>query len=122
MATLVTMVIMVPIGTFRWESIHNLERYLLSTDLVMLMIVGMVLITHSLAFGVVAGVFLASLLSVSKVGRYLDIDSEYSADGIYRHYQASRQAFFASFDRFVIAFDLKETLEHVFIDLRRAHL
>ena len=122
MAALVAVMIMVSIGTFRWESIRNLKRYPLSTNLVMLVTVGVVLATHNLAFGVVAGVLLASLFFANKIGHYLDIDSERSADGTRRHYQVSGQVFFASSGRFVAAFDLKETLEHVLIDLRHAHL
>ncbi|HCL3367765.1 TPA: SulP family inorganic anion transporter [Pseudomonas aeruginosa] len=122
MAALVAVMIMVSIGTFRWESIRNLKRYPLSTNLVMLVTVGVVLATHNLAFGVVAGVLLASLFFANKIGHYLDIDSERSADGTRRHYQVSGQVFFASSDRFIAAFDLRETLEHVLIDLRHAHL
>ncbi len=87
MAALVAVMIMVSIGTFRWESIRNLKRYPLSTSLVMLVTVGVVLATHNLAFGVVAGVLLASLFFANKIGRYLDIDSERSADGTRRHYR-----------------------------------
>ncbi|MEZ1376721.1 STAS domain-containing protein, partial [Enterobacter hormaechei] len=58
----------------------------------------------------------------NKIGHYLDIDSERSADGTRRHYQVSGQVFFASSGRFIAAFDLRETLEHVLIDLRHAHL
>ncbi|AGI81360.1 MULTISPECIES: SulP family inorganic anion transporter [Pseudomonas] len=122
MAALVAVMIMVSIGTFRWESIRNLKRYPLSTNLVMLVTVGVVLATHNLAFGVVAGVLLASLFFANKIGHYLDIDSERSADGTRRHYQVSGQVFFASSGRFIAAFDLRETLEHVLIDLRHAHL
>lgn len=122
MAALVAVMIMVSIGTFRWESIRNLKRYPLSTNLVMLVTVGVVLATHNLAFGVVAGVLLASLFFANKIGHYLDIDSERSADGTRRHYQVRGQVFFASSGRFVAAFDLRETLEHVLIDLRHAHL
>ena len=45
MAALVAVMIMVSIGTFRWESIRNLKRYPLSTNLVMLVTVGVVLAT-----------------------------------------------------------------------------
>ncbi|MCB2563709.1 sodium-independent anion transporter, partial [Listeria monocytogenes] len=61
MADLVAVMILVSIGAFRWESIRTLKRYTLSTNLVMLVTGGVVLATHNLAFGVVAGVRLASL-------------------------------------------------------------
>lgn len=47
MAALVAVIIMVSIGTFRWESVRNLKRYPLSTNLVMLVTVGVVLATHT---------------------------------------------------------------------------
>ncbi len=70
----------------------------------------------------VSGVLLASLFFANKIGHYLAVESERSADGNRRHYQVSGQVFFASSGRFAAAFDLKETLEHVLIDLRHAHL
>ncbi|MCO3059894.1 SulP family inorganic anion transporter, partial [Pseudomonas aeruginosa] len=122
MAALVAVMIMVSIGTFRWDSIRNLRRYPLSTNLVMLVTVGVVLATHNLAFGVIAGVLLASLFFANRIGHYLDIDSQLSADGSHRHYQVTGQLFFASSTRFVAAFDLKEQVDQVIIDLRHAHL
>ncbi len=93
MAALVAVMIMVSIGTFRWESVRNLKRYPLSTNLVMLVTVGVVLATHNLAFGVVSGVLLASLFFANKIGHYLAVESERSADGNRRHYQVSGQVF-----------------------------
>ena len=121
MAALVAVMIMVSIGTFRWESIRNLKRYPLSTNLVMLVTVGVVLATHNLAFGVVAGVLLASLFFANKIGHYLDIDSQLDTDGEHRTYRVVGQVFFSSSDKFAAAFDFKEAVARVTIDLGQAH-
>ncbi|TDX32839.1 SulP family sulfate permease [Modicisalibacter xianhensis] len=121
MAALVAVMIMVSIGTFSWESLRDLKKHPLSTNIVMLATVAVVVATHNLAIGVFVGVLLASLFFANKVGRVLYIGSETSDDGRTRHYQVVGQVFFTSADRFVDAFDFKETLERVRIDLSRAH-
>ncbi|MGB1478688.1 MAG: SulP family inorganic anion transporter, partial [Marinobacter salsuginis] len=60
MAALVAVMIMVSIGTFSWDSIRNLRKHPLSTNIVMLVTVVVVVATHNLAFGVLAGVLLAA--------------------------------------------------------------
>ncbi len=123
MAALVAVMIMVSIGTFRWESIRNLKRYPLSTNLVMLVTVGVVLATHNLAFGVVAGVLLASLL-LRQQDRALP---RYRQRTLRRRHPPPLpgerwQVFFASSGRFIAAFDLRRRWSIVLIDLRHAHL
>src|SRR5690625_3159215 len=75
MAALVAVMIMVSIGTFSWDSLRNLRTYPLSTNLVMIVTVVVVVFTHNLAFGVLAGVLLAALFFANKVGHYLSISS-----------------------------------------------
>ncbi|SFH18320.1 SulP family inorganic anion transporter [Modicisalibacter xianhensis] len=121
MAALVAVMIMVSIGTFSWESLRDLKKHPMSTNIVMLATVAVVVATHNLAIGVFVGVLLASLFFANKVGQVLYVGSETSDDGRTRHYQVIGQVFFTSADRFVDAFDFKETLERVRIDLSRAH-
>ncbi len=121
MAALVAVMIMVSIGTFRWDSLRNLRRYPLSTNIVMITTVSVVVATHNLAFGVLAGVLLAALFFANKVGHYLHIESTLDEPGGHRHYCVTGQVFFSSADKFVAAFDLKEPLQRVTIDLSRAH-
>ncbi|GHA96665.1 SulP family inorganic anion transporter [Modicisalibacter luteus] len=121
MAALVAVMIMVSIGTFSWDSLRDLKKHPMSTNIVMLATVVVVVLTHNLAIGVFVGVLLASLFFANKVGRVLYISSEMSNDGRARNYQVVGQVFFTSADRFVDAFDFKETLERVRIDLSRAH-
>jgi len=119
MAALVAVMIMVSIGTFSWASLRDLKQYPLSTNLVMIVTVVVVVWTHNLAYGVLAGVLLAALFFANKIGHLLSIDSE--RDGETRRYEVIGQVFFASADRFAAAFDVKEPLDNVVIDLSRAH-
>ena len=122
MAALVAVMIMVSIGTFSWDSIINLSRYPLSTNLVMLATVAVVVATHNLAYGVFVGVLLAAMFFANKIGHYLHIGSELNACGSERRYQVVGQVFFSSSDKFVAGFDFKEALDRVVIDLSKAHL
>lgn len=121
MAALVAVMIMVSVGTFSWESLRDLKKHPVSTNVVMVATVVVVVATHNLAIGVFVGVLLASLFFANKVGQVLYIGSEMSADGRTREYNVIGQVFFTSADRFTDAFDFKETVERVKIDLSRAH-
>ncbi|WP_313323200.1 SulP family inorganic anion transporter [Stutzerimonas nitrititolerans] len=121
MAALVAVMIMVSIGTFSWDSIRNLRRYPLSTNIVMVVTVVVVVFTHNLAYGVLAGVLLAALFFANKVGHYLRIDSQLDTDGEHRTYRVVGQVFFSSSDKFAAAFDFKEAVARVTIDLGQAH-
>ena len=121
MAALVAVMIMVSIGTFSWDSIRNLKKHPLSTNIVMVSTVAVVVATHNLAYGVFFGVLLAAMFFANKMGHYLHIGSEAIIDGVERRYTVVGQVFFSSSDKFVGAFDLKEALDKVVIDLSRAH-
>ena len=114
--------IMVSIGTFSWDSLRNLKNHPLSTNIVMVTtVVVAVVATHNLAFGVLAGVLLASLFFANKISHYLHIESTINKDGKRRSYRVVGQVFFSSADKFTAAFDFKEGLEKVTIDLHKAH-
>jgi SulP family sulfate permease len=121
MAALVAVMIMVSIGTFSWDSLRNLKKFPLSTNLVMLATVAVTVYTHNLAYGVFVGVLLAAMFFANKIGHFLYISSEIDADGRQRSYKVVGQVFFASADKFVAAFDFKEAVAKVTIDLSRAH-
>ncbi|MGL6214258.1 SulP family inorganic anion transporter [Billgrantia desiderata] len=121
MAALVAVMIMVSIGTFSWTSIRDLKKHPLSTNVVMLTTVAVTVGTHNLAIGVFVGVLLAAMFFANKVGNILYIGSEEADAGSRRIYHVVGQVFFASSERFGSAFDFKETVEKVTIDLSRAH-
>lgn len=119
MAALIAVMVMVSIGTFSWESIINLTRHPLSTNMIMVATVIVVIATDNLAYGVLTGVLLAALFFANKVGQFLHISSE--TDGNERRYNVIGQVFFSSADKFIDAFDFKEDIDCVTIDLSRAH-
>lgn len=120
MAALVAVMIMVSIGTFSWASVRDLRTLPKSSSLVMIATVAVVVYTHNLAWGVLVGVLLSALFFANKVGQILYIGSEKAADGT-REYKVVGQVFFTSAEQFVAAFDFKEVVDRVRIDLSRAH-
>ena len=121
MAALVAVMIMVSIGTFSWGSIKNLREHPLSTNIVMVVTVIVVVATHNLAFGVLAGVLLAALFFANKVGHYMLVTSELDEASDTRTYTVVGQVFFSSSEKFTESFDFKEAVDNVVIDLSRAH-
>ena len=121
MAALVAVMIMVSIGTFNWGSIKNLRVHPTSSSVVMLATVIVTVATHDLAKGVLTGVLLSGFFFAQKIGRILRITSRTEDDGRARAYEVAGQVFFASAERFTEAFDYKEVLDKVRIDVSRAH-
>ena len=121
MAALVAVMIMVSIGTFSWDSLRNLKHYPLSTNIVMLATVAVTVYTHNLAYGVFVGVLLAAMFFANKIGHFLYINAELDSEGRQRTYKVVGQVFFSSADKFIAAFDFKDTVRQVTIDLSRAH-
>jgi SulP family sulfate permease len=121
MAALVAVMIMVSIGTFNWDSVIKLRKYPPSSSLVMIATVVVTVFTHDLAKGVFVGVLLSGLFFARKVGRVLRVDRSGDADGQLRSYRVVGQVFFASSEAFIAAFDFKEVVQQVQIDVSRAH-
>ena len=121
MAALVAVMIMVSIGTFSWQSITNLRQHPKSSSIVMLATVAVTVLTHDLAMGVLTGVLLSGFFFAHKVGRIFRVTSLASDEGRVRTYSVYGQVFFASAERFTNAFDYKEVIEKVKIDVSRSH-
>ncbi len=122
MAALVAIMIMVSIGTFSWSSIKNLRDHPRSSSIVMIVTVITVVYTHNLAIGVLAGVLLSGIFFAWKIAQLFGVSSTLSADGRHRTYIVEGQLFFASTEDFMSAFNFKEVLEKVTIDVSRAHI
>jgi SulP family sulfate permease len=121
MAALVAVMIMVSIGTFSWVSLSRMRTNPKSSSVVMVATVVVVVFTHNLALGVLTGVLLSALFFARRVGHFLRIESHLSPDGLHRTYDVVGQVFFTSAEAFVDAFDFREALQRVTIDLTRAH-
>ncbi len=121
MAALVAVMIMVGVGTFSWSSVANLRTHPKSSSVVMISTVIVTVATHDLAKGVGVGVLLSALFFARKVGDILYMSSTLSDDGRMRRYDVVGQVFFTSADQFVGAFDFKEAIERITIDVSAAH-
>jgi SulP family sulfate permease len=121
MAALVAVMIMVSIGTFSWSSITDLKSHPLSTNIVMISTVVVVVFTHNLALGVLVGVLFAALFFANKISHFMYVEKRLDDDGRKVTYEVHGQVFFNSADRFTAAFDFRDAVEFVEIDLRKAH-
>ena len=122
MAALVAIMIMVSIGTFSWSSIKNLKLHPRSSSIVMLSTVIVVVATHNLAIGVFVGVLFSGIFFAWKISQIFRVTSTLSDDDTARTYLVEGQLFFASAENFTAAFDFKEALEKVIIDVSHAHI
>ncbi|MDB5415743.1 MAG: SulP family inorganic anion transporter [Rubritepida sp.] len=119
MGALVAVMVMVSINTFRWSSLRSLVTHPTSSSIVMLATVAVVVATHDLAKGVLVGVILSGLFFAQKVSRYFGVASE--LEGGIRTYRVTGQIFFATAEAFHAAFDFREELRGVVIDVEAAH-
>jgi SulP family sulfate permease len=71
---------------------------------------------------VLTGVLLSGIFFAWKIAQLFRVTSEISPDGRQRTYVIEGQLFFASAEDFMAAFDFKEALERVTIDVSRAHI
>jgi SulP family sulfate permease len=122
MPALVAIMIMVSIGTFSWASLRNLRTHPASSSIVMVATVVGVLATHNLAIGVLVGILLSGIFFANKIAQIFRVTSTLSADGRERVYVVEGQVFFASVEQFTAAFDFREALERVVIDVSGAHI
>jgi sulfate permease, SulP family len=121
MPALVAVMIMVSIGTFSWASFKNMRTHNKSASFVMVSVVIVVVGTHNLAIGVGVGVLLSALSFARKVAQVIRVRSELDPETETRTYLVQGQIFFASAGAFTAAFDFKEALAKVRIDVIHAH-
>ncbi len=122
MPALVAIMIMVSIGTFSWSSIRNLTVHPRSSSIVMIATVATVVYTHNLAIGVLVGVLLSGIFFAGKIAQLFKVTSTISKDGRERTYIIEGQLFYGSVEDFMNAFDFREALDRVVIDVSRAHI
>lgn len=119
MAALVGVMIMVSIGTFDWRSLYELRKIPRSDALVMMTTVVIVVATHDLAKGVIAGVIMSALTFGWKMAR---IKATTSLKNGVKVYQISGQLFFGSMSHFADLFDYHGDPEQIAIDFSDSHV
>lgn len=122
MPALVAIMIMVSIGTFSWVSLKDIRRHPRRSSIVMVATVATVVGTHNLALGVGVGVLLSGIFFAWKVSQIFRVRSTYSLEKREKTYFIEGEVFFASADDLLDAFDFKEDLDSVIIDVTHAHI
>lgn len=116
MPVLVGIMIMVSIGTFDWSSFKYLVKAPRTDVIVMLVTVIIVVNTHDLSKGVIAGVILSAIFFVVKIStlKVLENGNIYIVEG---------QLFFASTDNFINYFKNAEfSSSKITIDFSNSHI
>ncbi|WP_338468587.1 SulP family inorganic anion transporter [Novosphingobium sp. ZN18A2] len=121
MPALVAVMVFVSISTFRWRSFMELRHHPLPSTVVMLVTVVIVVWTHDLSKGVIAGVLLSGIFFAAKVRNLVTIEMSLSDDGRERRYTIAGQIFFGSTDRIMESAIFREDVDRVTIDVSHAH-
>lgn len=125
MAALVAVMIVVAVSTFDWSSVKlaAIRRNPRTDTAVMVVTVAIVVLTHNLAYGVIAGVLLSAVFFARRVAHLVDVTDVLDPDGNIRIYAVTGELFFASTNELVHAFDYTDTeASSVVIDLIDAHV
>lgn len=120
MAALVGVMIMVCIGTFDWNSIRQLPRIPRGDAFVMVVTVAIVVATHDLSKGVLAGVLLSAVLFAWKSARIRIHAERLGTDHVV--YQVKGQLFFATTSHFLEHFKAEQDPEQITIDFSNSHV
>ncbi|MCK5129767.1 MAG: SulP family inorganic anion transporter [Clostridiales bacterium] len=123
MAALVGVMIMVSISTFEWESLKEIRSMPISCAIVMIVTMGVVIYTHNLALGVLAGVILSAIVFAWKMTHVkTKVHVDESDEGINKVYKVYGPLFFASTTKFIDEFHYTDDPENVIIDFKRSHV
>ncbi|MCC5807529.1 MAG: SulP family inorganic anion transporter [Opitutales bacterium] len=121
MSALVAVMIMVAIGTFSWGSLKDLRVHPKTSSFIMITTVLVVVLTHNLAIGVGVGVLLSVLSFARKAALLVRVGTRLEEGAEARTYFVEGNLFFVSAGAFSRAFNFREALSRVTIDVTRAH-
>lgn len=119
MAALVGVMFMVSIGTFDWRSLTELRKVPLGDAVVMVVTVAIVVVTHDLSKGVIAGVVLSAIIFAWKMASIRTSSSEHH--GV-RTYTVYGQLFFGTVYPFADLFEVGDDPSNVRIDFTHSHV
>ena len=124
MAALVAVMIVVAYLTFDWHSVApaTLRRMPRSETTVMLITVVVVVVTHNLAYGVVAGSVAAMVLFARRVAHLVTVTGVLDEDGTTVVYSVRGELFFASSNDLVGQFEYATDPDRVLIDMSESHV
>lgn len=121
MAALVAVMVMVSIGTFSWKSIKDLRTHPRMSSAIMIVTVVTVVLTHNLAIGVAIGVLMSVFSFARKAAALVRVGTRLDAEADERIYTVEGNLFFVSAGTFAKAFNYREVVSKVTIDVTRAH-
>ncbi len=119
MPVLAGIMFVVAFSTFDWSSFSYLKKAPRSDALVMFVTVIVVVTTHDLSKGVLAGVFLSMIIFAVKVSA-IKVTQQAEADVI--TYTVHGQLFFASVDSFIESFEFDTENKNIIIDFSFSHI
>jgi len=119
MPVLVGIMIMVCIGTFDWSSFSYLRKAPKSDAVVMLATVSIVVATHDLSKGVIAGVILSAIFFAAKISKIKVTKRNVNQNLVF---DVEGQLFFASVEGFVDSFDFTAKQSNIIIDFSNSHI
>jgi SulP family sulfate permease len=119
-AALVGVMMMVCIEIFDWKYFRNIRKMPLTHTLIMLTTVVIVVVTHDLAKGVIAGVLLSVSIYAYRSATQFQVDETIENDE--KVYRVRGQLFFVSSDKLLDVIDFNDNMDNVCIDLRDAHV
>ena len=126
MAALVAVMIMVSVATFDWHSIRltTLRQMPKSETAVMAITVLIVVLTHNLAIGVIAGVLVAMVLFARRVAHFMTVTRTLPEDEQVptAHYAVDGELFFASSNDLTTQFEYADDPARVVIDMSASHI
>lgn len=120
MAALVSIMIVIAISTFDWNSIKRLNKVPKSDALIMIFTAATVLITNNLALGIGICIILSALIHIvkSSIIHVIKINEEDNTT----KYLVKDTLFFASTTDFFDKFDLDVSNKKIIIDLSETHI
>ncbi len=124
MGALVAVMVVVAVSTFDWSSVDpaHLRRSPRSETAVTFVVVAIVVYTHNLAIGVIAGVLLAAVFFARKVAHLVEVVGVSHPDAETTVYTLTGALFFASTNELIHTFDYTDPHRSVVIDLTAAHV
>jgi SulP family sulfate permease len=124
MVALAAVMMVVAVTTVNWHSVHpaTVRRMPVSETVVMLTTVAVVVATHNLAVGIVAGVVLAMVLFARRVAHVVTVDRVLADDGLSVRYAVSGPLFFGSSNDLVEQFAYGVDPAVIDVDLAQAQI
>lgn len=126
MAALVAVMIMVSVTAMDWHSLApaTLRRMPIAETAVMLLTVGVTVVTHNLAYGVVTGVVTAMVAFAHRVAHFTEVVPVTTTDhdDTTRVYKVRGELFFASSNDLVHRFDYSGDPPNIVLDMSETHI